>query len=187
MSEAAFYCEACKRFDGPVTRYVRVQEDNMHDRPLVHETALEFYCPTCGAIMEEELPCIGCKNALPEDGADHCTKCLDRLNEEPVMNNTGKFLRLMIDWETDGSRIPTVYPPDPEQMVRALQYGPMSRVRDIAQACANFSDATHEVVAHVYSVSGKPVVSLRREPRIEGLDALLRKGSEIPLLRRQAT
>lgn len=185
---SVFYCESCKHFDdAPVTRYVRLQDDNIHDRPLVHETALEFYCGLCGEIMEEALPCIDCRNALPEDGADHCSACLDKLNATPVMNDSGRFLRLMADMESDEAKVPTVYPADPGNAVRALQWGPMSRVRDIAKNCEKFSDATHEVVAHVYSVKGMPVVSFRREPRIEGLDALLRAGSNAPLMfKRQA-
>ena len=72
----------------------------------------------------------------------------------------------------------------------ALRFTAMARVDQIARACMLFSTDTHEVVAQIMVVNGKPVVALRREPRPAGLAALLRPGSEEPLsflARRQAS
>lgn len=147
----------------------------------------EDHVAECLGTPDAPILCLECKTADPEPGCDHRTACLAKLAQpEIAANNSGRFLKLMADLEADGATLPSG-PLLPDHGIQNLAFGPLSLVTEIASACHRFSDPTHEVVAHVYSVNGKPVVSLRREARVQGLDALLRHGSDRPLFRKQAS
>lgn len=42
----------------------------------------EAYIASLGNLDEPPVLCIGCRNADPEPGADHCTPCLDAIHAE---------------------------------------------------------------------------------------------------------
>lgn len=101
-----------------------------------------------------------------------------------VTNSTGEYLLMHAEIETEGARVP---PPQfdaaVDEVLCTLQVGPDNTAAAIARLCAWFSTPEREVTAHTRSVNGRAVTYFVREPRVQGLDALLRPGSPQPLTR----
>ena len=73
-----------------------------------------------------------------------------------------------------------------DKVVATLRLGPDNTSADIARVCAWLSTPEREIVAHTRAINGRPVTYFVREPLPQGLEALLRPGNELPLMRRQA-
>jgi hypothetical protein len=181
---ALFWCERCQKAIEPTSHEVTEVFEFWGE--IVQEPRLELRCD-CGEVVVEELACTACKEVRPEPGCDQCAACIAVI-ETPVLNNTGAYLRIHADWEheSDAMTVPV------HAIVNAafdnVSFGPYATVEQIGRACERFSTNTHEVVAHISWISGKPVVALRKELRPAGLEAMLRPGANVPLfLRRQAS
>lgn len=73
-----------------------------------------------------------------------------------------------------------------DEVIRDAPIGTDDLAADIARLCGWLSTPEREVLCHIRCINGKPVVYLVREPQPQGLEALLRIGSDVALLRRQA-
>lgn len=79
-----FYCEACKKVVDPIVGTLVEMLDDMHDRRPSCQVSDRNLCPHCSDPVDEIVACIECKEAAPEDGADHCTACLNKLESDSV-------------------------------------------------------------------------------------------------------
>ena len=81
-----FYCDRCDRAVEPTKHYAVVTEDDMYDRHPARRAIVENRCPFCVDDLGEdpEIACQECGEARPEPGTDHCTVCLNRLEDVPV-------------------------------------------------------------------------------------------------------
>lgn len=103
-----------------------------------------------------------------------------------VTNSTGEYLLMHAEIETEGARVsPAQFEAAVDELC-TLQIAPGTTDMAIARICAWFSTPEREVIAHTRSVNGRAVTYFVREPRVQGLAALLRPGSPVSLLRRQA-
>lgn len=175
------WCKHCFAFVG-LTQHDDVKTRGGTAGQRIYEMEPEYRCVVCSRVIKTTCLTNACEFER-EDGADHCTKCLEAMEERPVTNSTGEYLKRHADIEHEAGL------PDGgisiEQIVAdglaGLRFTQHATVEQIAKACALFSTDTHEVVGHVSFVSGKPVVALRRELRPAGLMAVLRPGSDAPL------
>lgn len=175
-----YWCEHCVKHVVPTLH--DVTEKSMFWGESTWEAMTEKRCSLCARLVISKVACLGCLEAEPEDGADHCTRCLTKLNAKAVTNNTGAYLKFHADMEHDAELPPGTSVEDVAHGdFSVLRFTAHATVAHIAAACARFSTETHEVVGHISFVSGKPVVALRRELRPAGLDAILRPGSDAPL------
>lgn len=181
-----FWCDRCNKAVEPTSHAVTESTEFWGEQTW--EAFEEKRCPLCCDVVAEEVACFECKEARPEDGCDHCTACLKAL--EPVTNSTGAYLLAHADIESEelhplgeGPLLPEA-PAAPS--ITDPIFGPFSVVTDIGLYIRERETATHEVVAQIRWIGGKPVVSMARELKPQGLDALLRRGSNLQLFRRQA-
>jgi hypothetical protein len=178
-----YWCDSCGKFVEPTSHSVSESSEFWGHKSW--QAFEELRCPTCRDVVQENIACDVCKEARPEPGADHCTACLAAFELAP--NRTDDYVWFHADNQSEELRLPGAGPllPDPHTPTDPA-FGPFSLVEEIGQFCRKYETATHELVGQVRWIGGKPVISLTREPKPEGLDALLRRGSDLQLLRRQA-
>jgi hypothetical protein len=160
-----FWCDACNKAVEPSNHDVTESTEFWGEKTW--EAFHELRCPLCGDDVAEEIACLECKEARPEDGADHCAACLAKFEAEELQPLAA------------GPLHPEAAPNNPI-------FGSFSMVDDIGRYVRDRETPTHEAVGHIRWIGGKPVVSIVRELKPQGLDALLRVGSDLPLFRRQA-
>ena len=133
---------------------------------------------------EPEILCDRCKINEPECGADQCTGCLvlilaaEGRSDEIVTNSTSAYLRAHADIEHDPTPVLLC---TPAAEFNNVAIGPYSSPGEIARTCASLSTPSEVVSAEISSIAGQSVITLVRKPAPQGLEALLRAGSELPL------
>jgi hypothetical protein len=173
-----FWCDRCNKAVEPTSHAVTESTEFWGEQTW--EAFEEKRCSLCRDVVAEEIACFECKEARPEDGCDHCDACLKAL-EQPVTNRTGAYLRAHADIESEEALRDPAQAPSPDPT-----FTPFSVVYEIAQYIRERETATHELVGQIRWIGGKPVISIAREPKPQGLDAFLRLGSDVALFRRQA-
>ena len=80
-----FWCDDCGRPVVPTSHSVTESSTFWGHRSW--HAYEELRCPLCCDVVREEIACVGCKEALPESGHDHCAACLEAIETpafEPV-------------------------------------------------------------------------------------------------------
>jgi hypothetical protein len=151
--------------------------------------------------------CTECSTAAPESGADQCTGCLAAIAAEDapravstamVTNKTGAYLRFHADMEHDAEPPKVKAETFLDVLIDVaaaggfenIKFHPAMTLGEVGLICQRLSTNTHEIEARSRWINGKLVVALHCELRPEGLDAILRAGSDAPLsslLRQQAS
>lgn len=165
MNVTIFWCAHCSKYVTPTIHDVTEQtKSDWGDSTW--EAMIERRCPSCVHLVISRNGCVECRAAEVAEGVQRCGTCSAGPATGSGQAKTPPDVTVA-DIFRDG--------------LDAIHFTGTATVEQIGRACAMFSTDTHEVVGHIYSVNGKPVVSLRREPRPAGLDAMLRPGSEEPL------
>ncbi len=202
-----FWCLECEKPVEPTLHDVTEKTEAWGE--TTWEAMVEKRCPHCSGVVEELVACTECKEAVPVSGADQCAPCLAAL-ESPtpaaapaeivtlVTNRTPDYLRFHADMEHDAPEpvapVETFFDMQLDIVRRGgfenIKFHPSTTLAEVGAVCARLGDESHEVRAHVEWVAGKAVVSLHKQRRTQGLESILRAGSEAPLsrlLQRQAS
>lgn len=176
-----YFCDHCMQYVIPTLHDVTEKSDAFWGE-TTWEALIEKRCSLCTRLVISKIACLQCREAEPEDGADHCTACLTKLNAASVTNATPAYLKFHADMEHDaelpvGTSVDT-FLKDGLEKIRLTSHATGDQM---GRVCTMFSTDTHEAVGRVTSVNGKPVIAFHYEERAQGLDAMLRPGSDAPL------
>jgi hypothetical protein len=79
-----YWCEKCVQFVIPTLHDVTEKSDEFWGEST-WEAYIEKRCSLCMRLVVPKVGCIACKSAEPEDGTDHCTRCLAAFETEPML------------------------------------------------------------------------------------------------------